>query len=533
MTNLFTNGLKREAHKTKTLNGRDALDTTFNSRLDLFSTIGALRYADEDRIKTMVWQSYNEDPLYTLKIVLYGRDIRGGLGERKVTRFALRCLADWDPELIKRNMDLIPYYGRWDDYYSFIGTKVESHMWKTMQKWFEEDVDAMKANKPISLLAKWIKNPNGHSKETKYLGIMTAHNFGYKSRKDVKRFTKLLVKMRRVIDVTEVKMSANEWNEINYERVPSRAAMNYRNAFIRHDKDRYEEYISEVQQGIKKINASVLYPSDIVHAYIGEANRVLNDSGYCIYGSFYANYYLKNKIPLMAEIGKHNTLEAQWKALPNYVNGEHNIMTIADFSGSMAGDPMETALALAVYFAERNKGAFHDLFMSFSNDTHVHQLKGNSLIEKLFNLDKEDWGSSTNLDSAFRKILEIGVKSKCTKKDMPKAIMIISDMEINPEVQGAFYNSDRLLNMSSTIKEKWESTYSQFGYDLPTVVYWNVNSIKPTFLDSSDSTGVAMVSGKSASTFKTVIDYLNDVPLPTPVGLMNNVINSERYSLIK
>ena len=346
----FANAMKQESKFTRTENGAVALNTTSDARLDLFGTIGALREANENRITTLFSEAFAQDKLFATKIAFYARDIRCGLGERKTFRTIIRYMAEHHPEALRPNLDLIGVFGRYDDLYELIETQLEDDMWKSMKKQFEEDLKNLNEGKAISLLAKWIKTADASSRETRKLGILTAQKLGY----PVYNFKRIVRSMRKQIGVVESLMSADKWNEIKYPEVPSRAMMIYRRAFAKHDPDGFNDFINKADKGEVKINASTLYPYDIVEKilYARENNKVL---------------------------------EAQWKALPNYIEQGTNALIMADVSGSMTGRPMATSIGLAIYFAERNVGAYHNLFMTFSSNPEIVVLKGETLSQKINN----------------------------------------------------------------------------------------------------------------------------------------------------
>ena len=191
----FAEEMKKAGNFTRTENGAVALNTTGDACLDLFSTIGSLREADENRIHTLFSEAYQENPLFATKIAFYARDIRGGLGERQTFRTLLIYLANHHPETLKNNLDLIGVFGRYDDLYSLIGTPLESAMWDTMKKQFLEDLENLNQGNAISLLAKWIKTADASSKQTRALGILTAQKLGY----SVYEFKRLIRQMRKQI----------------------------------------------------------------------------------------------------------------------------------------------------------------------------------------------------------------------------------------------------------------------------------------------------------------------------------------------
>ena len=486
----FATALNNEASWTRTENGAVAKNTSGNGLVDLFGSIGSLRAADDLRIQRLFEEAWKDDPLMATKIWFYGRDVRGGLGERGTFRTLLKYLADHHPEAVEPNIPLIGLYGRFDDLYSLIGTGLENNMWVYMKSLLLSDLELMENEKPCSLLAKWIKTPDASSDNTRKLGILTAKRLGY----SVYDFKRILRKLRKYIDVVEVKMSSRKWDTIDYSNVPSRAMMNYREAFKKHDSLRFDEFLDKVSSGEEKINASTLYPYDLV-------------------GKIFEYGWKVN-------IKEDPVVEAQWKALPNYVEPGTNAIVIADTSGSMTccnGMPMNSALGLAVYFAERNTGAYHNLFMSFSRSSRVHAIKGDTLAQKLSSIDMSDWSGNTNLNKAFLNVLKIAIENKVPNEEMVKSIIVISDMEID-------YCSDD----DWTFYDYMKAEYASYGYEIPNIVFWNVNSRHDIFHAVSTRKGVQLVSGQSASTFRNLVGCIG----LTPYEMMAKVINTERYDLI-
>lgn len=481
----FAEAARAAATFTRTENGAIALGTTSDARLDLFSTIGSLRQADRARIERLFAEAYREDPLFATKIVFYGRDIRGGLGERNTFRILIRYMAEKHPEALIPNLDLIGVYGRFDDLYALIGTPLEDQMWAAMKAQFEEDVRNLREGHAISLLAKWIKTADASSRNTRKLGIMTANRLGY----SVYEFKRLVRIMRKRIGITESMMSAGRWDEISYSAVPSRAMMIYRNAFARHDGARYSDFIRKAMEGKVTIHSQTLYPYDIVEKVLSGYSTVTADPA----------------------------LEAQWKQLPDYVEKGTNALVIADTSGSMYGRPLTTSVGLAVYFAERNTGAYHNMFMSFSATSRIQILKGETLAQKISSIDMRDWMMNTDLEAAFRNVLKIAILNRVPAEEMPRALIVISDMEI-----------DVCGNREWTFYEKMESLFRINGYTIPNIIFWNVNSRHDVYHADAKRRGVQLFSGQSASVFSTIMQSIN----MTPVEAMEKVIGSGRYDAI-
>ena len=485
----FAEAAKNTTKFTRTENGAVALNTTGNHLLDFFGIVGSLRDADETRVTRLFGDAYKEDPLMATKIAYYGRDIREGLGERKTFRTLIRYMAEYHKEALIPNLDLIGVYGRYDDLYELIGTPVEDEMWAAMKKQFEEDVENLHADKAVSLLAKWIKTADASSAKTRELGILTAQKLGY----PVYNFKRIVRALRMKIGVIESLMSQGKWDEIEYSAVPSRAMMIYREAFKRHDMDRYNAFIDKAVNGEAKINSSTLYPYDLIE-------KVFNIG--------YGRYYLK----------EDKTVEAQWRQLPNYVEPGTNALVIADTSGSMSGRPLNTALGLAIYFAERNTGAYHNMWMSFSANPHIHTIKGETLVQKLKSIDMRDWQMNTNLKAAFELVLDIAVKNNVSQDEMPKSLIVISDMEI-----------DHCGNREWTFYEKMYNKFAKAGYELPNIIFWNVASRHDVFHADAKRRGVQLCSGQSTTVFKQVMDCVG----MTPTEAMYKIINSERYEPIR
>jgi len=487
----FAEVMKTAKNRTETENGMVALRSTGDAVLNLFSVIGALRQTewgrtviDNSRAERLFAEAYKEDPLLTVRTLFYGRDIREGLGEREIFRMLMRYAAKYHPEALRENLDLIGVYGRYDDLYALIGTQLEADMWKAMSRQFEEDKRNLAEGNVISLLAKWIKTPDASSPQTRRLGILTANKLEY----SVYEFKRILRAMRKHLDIVERHMSANEWDKITYSAVPSRAMMIYRNAFGRHDSERFATFINAALNGEEKINSGTLYPYDIVEKYL------------------YQN-------------GESDVLEAQWRQLPNYVEPNQNILIMADVSGSMYGRPMASSIGLAMYFAERNVGDFYNLFMTFSSKPTIVKMEGETLSQKIDFIHRADWGGSTNLAAAFDLVLNLGIKNHIPQTEMPKAIIVVTDMEIDvcsrEEDDWLFY-------------DEMEIRFEKAGYKIPNVIFWNVNSRNDVFHADADRKGVQLVSGHSTNTFKILLKCID----MTPKEMMMEVLNSERYANI-
>lgn len=490
--------LENEMNVKATDNGAVARATTASSLLDFFSVCGAMRNTPDDEILSMFGKAYTEDALNALKILFYTRDIRGGVGERKTFRTVLRYLGDAHPEVVIANMDLIGgVYGRFDDLYSLIDTRAEDEMWKYMRAVYDADMENMEDGKPISLWAKWVANPNNKLPKTRELARKTAKGLGFGS-KGYTTYCKNLSKMRKYLDLPEIKIAAKDYASIDYSKVASKCLMKYRGAFQKNDNDRYQEFLGAVEKGEKKINTDTVVPYDVLHGV------VVHES---------LSSYMKSDA---------RQLEATWKNLPNFLSDDkHNVLVMCDTSGSMTmynGKPMEVAVSLSIYFAERNHGEYHNKFISFSSKPRFIDVKGDNLYSKAEYIMNTDWMSDTNIEAAFDLILNTAIKYKLEQEDIPTALLIISDMQFNPY----WCHSGEDFQMAMSRK------FSEHGYALPNLIFWNVNAHNPVFHSTKNKYGVQLVSGENPAIFKQVMQALD----MTPYEAMMKVLESERYSLV-
>lgn len=506
----FADAIENSTYSTnwsKTENGAVARTTTSSSLLDLFAVIGAMRSRDENDIISMFRAAYAEDKALATKMLFYARNCRGGCGERRTFRIILRWMAICHPSIIKKNLDNIVFFGRWDDLYTLVATPCEKEMWNLIRAQWLEDVANFQKKKPISIMAKWLKSVNTSSEESCALGRKTARELGL-SEKD---YRKALSKFRNYLNVCERRMSKKEWEKIVYSEVPSYAMKRYRKAFAKNDRERFTSYKESLARKIedgtissKDIKSTVMYPMDIVKDYITK--------------SAHSSYYFGPRT-----ISSIDTiLEAQWKTLPNYVEGENNVLVMADVSGSMTvnnWEPMSASIGLATYFAERNHGAYKNKYMSFSSDPSFIELNPTwDLATKINSVLGTDVGYSTNLERAFMTILNIAKINKVAPEDMPKALIVVSDMEIDSYCRG--YGLDFLSEMNQRFVDA--------GYAPIKVVFWNVQARGNHYHASSSNPYAKFVSGFSASSFKDILMTLDEKPYESMV----KILNSEMYDRV-
>ena len=501
----FAQAMHREGSTKLTENGAFAYNSTAQGDLlDLFSQIGALRPRTEREIERKFAAAFKEDKLLATKMMFYAGDIReGGLGERRTFRTCLHWMAENHPEIVVKNIQLIPFYNRFDSLFTLVGTECESVMWELIAETLTKDVKAMKASTktkhvPVSLLAKWMPSENTSSVKTRALAAKAMRALKLSPR----TYRRMLSALRKHIGITERMMSAGEWGLIDYAKVPSYAMHNYGSAFAKHDHERFDAYLKSVNKGEVKINAGVLYPYDLVEKYMDGRKR----------GTHYGDCYVSIK--------EDAVVEAQWKALPNYVNEGLNIVAMADVSGSMYGRPMASSIGLAIYLAQHNVGAYHNQYMTFTDNPHFINLReGCSLLEAVQKTASAGVGYSTNLMKAMNEILRVAVANGASNSEMPKAMLVLSDNEID-----RYYRPNVNWDFMDTLEAKFRA----YGYECPKLILWNINARNDTFLSNRED--VVLVSGQSASTFKNLIRALNGM---TAYEYMVSILNGKAYEKIR
>ena len=492
----FANAVKTNTNVKLTENGARAYSTTGKALLDLFAQIGALRPRTEKEIADKYAAAFAADPMLATKMLFYAGNVRGGLGERRTFRICLKWLAQNHADIVVKNAALIPHFNRWDSMFVLIGTAAEKEMWKVIADQLNTDMAAVAASKgkkaqPISLLAKWMPTETASSKDTRALARKCMTNLGLTPR----AYRKVLSALRKHLRVVETSMSAQEWEAIQYAQVPSYAMKNYRKAFAKHDPDGFSAYKASLVKGETKVNASTLFPYDLVNQYT-------RSRGY--WGMRAAN--------------PDTIIEAQWKALPNYVKGENNILVMADVSGSMSGRPMDTSIGLATYFAQHNKGDYHNLYMTFTDQPHFIELReGATLAECIAKVMATDVGYNTNLEAAFNYILKHAVDNGVSNDELPKALVVISDMEIDR------YMRQNKMDFVDAMKAK----FARYGYTLPKLIMWNVQARNDTVLSKQED--VLLVSGQAASTFRELCGNLDG---KTAWDLMLETLGNKMYDCI-
>ena len=461
-----------------TANGAVTNVSSLNKNVDLFFLAGASRGKD---ITPTFAGAMVEDSEVAIRVLQWARDARGGAGERDTFRKLFGYLVRTEPALATRLLANVPEIGRWDDLLITFGTPLERDALRLISQ-------GLKDAATQGLCAKWMPRQGKDANKIRAYLKLTP-----------KQYRQLVVGLSNTV---EQKMCANDWTGIVYPHVPSVAAGRYQKAFLKHDSVGYAEYKAKLASGEAKINASVAYPYDVIRSMRNGDATVANE---------------------------------QWKALPNYLEGsDENIMPLVDVSGSMDGvkvsgsvTALDVAISLGLYVSERAGGVFKDQFITFSGSPQMLKVSG-TLQQRYDQMECSDWAGSTNVQAAFKLILDAAVKHKVPKKEMPTKLLILSDMEFNQCVTvGAkttsMWGGGTPVSVSAMAMIR--SEYEAAGYDLPQIVFWNLNGRAGNSPVTYNEAGTALVSGFSPSIVKSVLGGEE----MTPISIMLKTVMVQRY----
>lgn len=511
--NTFLNQLEEDTNFTYTENGGLAHKSTMNAVYDMFAFGAAYRNRSDSDVVLLFKNAFEEDEELALKCLFWIRDCRGGAGERRFFDLCMKWLANNYPNRIKYLIPYIPEYGRWDELYVFEGTPLESDAFAFMKSQIEKDMEDImsgKKNIGISLLSKWLKSENCSSAESKRLAKKTRKYFGVSS----VVYRKTLSKLREHIKVLEKLMSANRWDEIDFSKIPSKAGMKYKNAFARRDMiaKKYEAFAKDKNT---KVNAATLYPYEIVAKALA--------------GHSYWNRTIKN----LGETDRA-MVNKYWECLPNYFGDkEYSMMCVVDTSGSMTGSkaaaPINVAISLGLYCAERLNGPFKNHYISFASRPQLIKTEGIDFVDKVQRIYDTNLCDNTNLEAVFDLLLDTAKRTVVKKSDIPSTIVVISDMEIDEGTGFSRWNRSNnhcwTNDNANTMMEKMRKKWKAYGLELPKLVYWNVDARQNTILDAGPN--VSFVSGMSPTIFKQVLTG------KTGWDLCLEAICAERYAKIR
>ena len=475
--------LRQMANRTRTENGAVTPLTTNSDVLDLFATVGALRSAQDQEIVSRFRRAWAEDRDLAVRTLFYARDVRGGLGERRVFRVLLRHLAQTEPETVRRNLRAVAEYGRWDDLLELMGTPCERDLTSLIAEQLREDLRLDEQGEPVSLLAKWLPSVNASNQDT----VRTAKTIARALGMTDAAYRRMLTRLRARIRILENNLRERDYT-FDYQAQPSRAMFVYRRAFLRNDEDRYRAFMDQAASGRATLHTASVNPCDLVQQALG----------------------------FRGTPAERQVLDTTWNALADFTDGR-NALCVVDTSGSMfwTGSPVPFAVAmsLGLYFAERNTGAFRNHFITFSERPRLIEIKGRDLVDRVHYCRSFSECANTNIQAVFDLVLNAALANRVPQKELPETLYIISDMEFDSCSRGADLSNFEYARLQ----------YARCGYRLPNIVFWNVQSRHVQQPVTKDERGVALVSGYTPRLFTQVATG------KTPYQLMLEVLNGERY----
>ncbi len=505
--------MSAHSNHSVTENGASGYRITGHPLLDLNFKVSSLRSREEEFIVKAFIPAFYEDRIHAVKWLFYLRDIREGLGERRSFRICLKYLAHSQQSIAKAVMNLIPEYGRYDDLLVYLDTPLQAQTCEFIQKQLRQDVKDMEASKPISLLAKWLPSNNTSSKESRRLAKILAKYMKLQPGE----YRKLLSKLRSYLQVVEKQISANDWENVDYALVPAKAQFRYDDAFARHDSERRAAYLEAVYFGEGNLNGKGMMPYEIVHRMMKK-----NRKGYGIADDFLS--------------------ELMWRKIVNegFQNdwGLESCIVVADGSGSMtanvSGSTSVTALevcnSLAIYFAEQLNGVFHNKAITFSaNPVFIDLESGNGLKEKLEIMYSHCEVANTNIQAVFDMLLAMAVSNQVPDEELPKQVLIISDMEFDEAQRPCWYYSQTSYKkFDQRLFEEIAAQYRLAGYTMPKLIFWNVCGRTDTIPMVDENSDICLLSGFSQNAMKMAAQTESK----DPYQCLLQVLDGPRYQAV-
>lgn len=456
--------------------GGEYFSTTYDANLDLFTKIN--RFNDYHEVIDTFTKAYIENRDLALANTLYLLDIREGKGERRLFKIIFKYLCNNHKEDALVILPFISKLGRWDYILEGINTTIENEVVVLIKEQLELDNNSDN----VSLLGKWLPSLRCHNKNNlvakrlvKLLGMSE------------KEYRKLVKELRTKINIVESNITNKNYDNIDFYEVPTKALLKYEDTFNRNIKGRFEEFKNSVSNGEGKINTKGLFCYEIIKKLIFNCN------------------------------GDLKLYDLMWKNQKDISLPNDNILVVADTSGSMTYPnylPISTSIGLAIYIAERNKGIFKNNFITFSNNPVIQEIKGNTIDEKILSL-REINALNTDIDKTFELILRVLENNNVDMCEVPKHILIISDMEFD---KGVYSETGTNFN-------GWKKAFDDAGYQLPNIIFWNVAGTSNGVPVTKFEDGVSMISGFSTNILENLFDLENYNPITLMVDKLNKYLD--------
>ena len=512
--NEFQQTLNRVNNFQQTENGATGYSTSGQNLVDLNFVVPS-RHKNVSPVELEKFvQALNEDTVLAVKWLFYLRDVREGLGERDSFIKLFKTLWLADPVSAGKVVKLIPEYGRWKDVVDILAefpndNDLTETIYLLIENQLREDCVNLTEDKSVSLLAKWLPSVNASGKSRK-IAKRICNKLGL----TFENYRKVLSSLRKYLDVTEVKTCGGKWNEIDYNKVSSNANARYLNSFMRHDPERRRRYLDALSSPVTSgavMHASNLYPHEV-----------------------YAKYSVTYRRHYGVDVNEDQGIEALWANLKN-IDTVGNTMVVVDGSGSMVSKirgskimAIDVARSLGVFFSERCIGEFKDKVIEFSaRPRYIDLTDCKSLADKYNTLNKYDDCSNTNLEKVFDLLLKTALDHNLPQSELPQRILIVSDMEFDYATNISSGNHNEVMARYQTLFESIKTKWIKYGYTMPNIVFWNINSRTNTIPVTANECGVTLVSGYSVNNVKMVLS--GDV---NPWTALKSVLESDRYNAI-
>lgn len=465
----------RTSNLGTTTNGAVNYKSTLSKCLDFFFNISAFRKTSPIQ---MFDAAFKEDPEVAVRTMLYARDIRGGARERNMFRQLLAHIDSKDSDLAIMICTKVPELGRWDDLLCVTNQNTREFVYAMF---------AQALNDGNGLAAKWCpREKTARASDREFAaGLRKYMNLSARA------YRKLLVGLTNVV---ETDICAKQYKNIDYSKLPSLASNRYSDLFKKNDPVRYQKYLDALTKGTAgvKVNASTLFPYDVLR----QTDRALQD--------------------------------AQWAALPNFA-GSAKILPMVDTSGSMSvgisGSTLtcrDVAYSLGMYFADKLQGEFEGMVMTFSESPKLFKLPRTKSVRAMYDtMQSHSIIANTDIERGFQCILQHAMKHKVPQEDMPDYLYIFSDMQFDQGVSGSYRTGN------NTTHERMEKMFSDAGYKVPQIVYWNINARAGGAPVTIHKTGTALVSGFSPDIAKVVMQAKN----MTPMSILLDAVMVDRYNI--
>ena len=500
------------SNTTTTENGALAFESTGSPCLNLFFKL--VRGTPQASIETLVYAAWLEDPRQTMQVLLHCRDCRKGKGERQIVHYALAWLRKHKTRTYLNNLATFLGAGYYQDLLSMVkyaeqgGQPLLGQSDMIELEVFAEqlrlDQASASASASTSLAAKWAPT-ECHADDRKYemarrlATLLYPHTNRMEPNQHLKQYRHLLSRLRAHLQVVERQMAQGQWSDIQYETVPAKSHRLHKAAFAKHDPERYAEYVQAVLANKKSIKSTGVQPHELVKPFMAATDGLPDQA---------------DTVHCAVHCAVHYAVQAQWNDMVQQLRTTtrlSSVLPLCDVSSSMNGEPMEVCIALGLLIAELVEGPFRNMVMTFESNPTLFKLAGDTLATRVQELRKAPWGGTTDLGAAFDQILSHAVQMSCTQDQLPKVLVIFSDMQFN---QACPKNHATTFALA-------RDKFAAEGYTLPGVVFWNLRDTQASFPVTMNEQGVALLSGYSASLVK---ELMADPENLSPTRMLHHVL---------